>query len=266
MRTKNVTSSFIDRFYFSDFSHTGPLIYANRFLRSKLQKLLFTIWTLSKPDSFIAAGYRFNLAKSTSHNIFFEIVTLIANLRHSIFCPNQNERERISRTLENKSGIPGVIGAIDGCHVAIKAPSHNSVDYYNRNNYHSMILQAVCNDRRQFINIFVGTPGRVHDGLDIQLVTHNEHLLGDAAYPLLRFLLKPYRDNGHLTNAEVRFNARMSSVRSLIKQAFGLLKDMIPSVITAVCVLHNIIIINDGFDAKDAEQNILHQGQNADIP
>lgn len=181
-------------------------------------------------------------------------------------------------------GIPGVIGAIDGCHIAIKAPPHNQVDYYNRNSYHSVILQAVCNDKKQFISIFAGTPGRVHDARvfrqsdlytvltrDNAEINENEHLLGDAAYPLLRCLLKPYRNNGHLTENQIRFNTRMSSVRCMIEHAFGLLKskfrrmkfldmsriDFVPTVITAACVLHNLILFRESVDNfEDEEENI----------
>lgn len=183
--------------------------------------------------------------------------------------------------LKSILGIPGIVGAIDGCHIAIKAPPHNSVDYYNRNNYHSVVLQAVCNDKKQFIDIFVGMPGRVHDARvfrqsnlhdlltrDNIAISENEHLLGDAAYPLLPCLLKPYRDNGHLNETQVRFNKRMSSIRSMIEQAFGLLKckfrrlkyldmakiDFVPTVITAACVLHNFIIKNESIEIY--EENI----------
>lgn len=68
------------------------------------KKLLFSIWILTKPESFVAAGDRFDLAAGTGHTIFFEIIDLICQMRHgSIFWPNQNERNRISRKLKNKS-------------------------------------------------------------------------------------------------------------------------------------------------------------------
>uniref|UniRef100_A0A6P7GUG0 Nuclease HARBI1 n=1 Tax=Diabrotica virgifera virgifera TaxID=50390 RepID=A0A6P7GUG0_DIAVI len=128
------------------------------------KKVLFTIWMLSKPGSFIAAGDRFDLAKSTSHEVFISIVNLLVSVRMEyIQWPDYDERQRISRTLKAKSGIPRIAGAIDGCHIAIKAPPRNANDYYNRNNYHSVILKAVCNDNKPFTDVFVGVPGRVHD-------------------------------------------------------------------------------------------------------
>lgn len=69
------------------------------------KKLLFTIWMLSKQESFLAAGDRFNLAKSTSHQIFFTVVNLIANLTNEfIIWPDDQERQRISSVLQARSG------------------------------------------------------------------------------------------------------------------------------------------------------------------
>lgn len=79
-------------------------------------------------------------------------------------------------------------------------------------------------------------------------------MLGDSAYPCLRELLVPYRDNGHLTRAQRTFNQRLSSCRVVIENTFGCLKqrfrqlyhfklrDIIRMVrvIHACCVLHNI--------------------------
>lgn len=171
------------------------------------------------------------------------------------------------------------------------------MDYYNRNSYHSVLLQGVCNDKKEFIDVFAGTPGRVHDArvfrtspIFINLteneaeatISPTEHLLGDSAYPLSPFLITPYRDNGHLTVPQVTFNTRMSSVRVLIEQAFGLLKckfrrlkyldmariDMVPAVIVAACVLHNIILRNDGIvedeQPEAAEQDNININVNID--
>lgn len=59
---------------------------------------------LAKPESFVAAGDRFDLATGTAHTIFFEVINLICQLRYNIIVwPNPIERERISRELKAKS-------------------------------------------------------------------------------------------------------------------------------------------------------------------
>ena len=35
-----------------------------------------------------------------------------------------------------KKGLPGVIGAIDGCHIPMKAPRENENEYINRKRFH----------------------------------------------------------------------------------------------------------------------------------
>lgn len=44
------------------------------------KKLLFTIWLLSKPESFLAVGDRFDIPTSTGHGIFKSIICALAEL------------------------------------------------------------------------------------------------------------------------------------------------------------------------------------------
>lgn len=81
-------------------------------------------------------------------------------------------------------------------------------------------------------------------------------LLGDSAYPNLRWLIPPYKDNGVLSHNQKQFNYRHSSVRIIVEHAFGLLKcrfrrlrafenrnvSFISKCVVAACVLHNICI------------------------
>jgi len=41
---------------------------------------MFTIWTLAKPESFVAVSDRFDIAKSTGHQIFTNIIYALAQL------------------------------------------------------------------------------------------------------------------------------------------------------------------------------------------
>lgn len=118
--------------------------------------------------------------------------------------------------------------------------------------------------------MYIGLPGRMHDAAvfrysDIyrqltnaeeQLLLPHLHLIGDSAYPLLQNLMTPFRDNGHLTRAQVTYNNKLSSVRSIIERAFGFLKgkfrrlryldiadfELGNKMIGAASVLHNFMI------------------------
>lgn len=84
-------------------------------------------------------------------------------------------------------------------------------------------------------------------------------VLGDSAYPLMPCLMTPFRDNGHLTAAQRKFNKKMNSCRVSIEHTFGVLKqrfrqlyhcklqghERLCSFIKACCILHNLADVDD---------------------
>lgn len=85
--------------------------------------------------------------------------------------------------------------------------------YINRKGFHSIVLQAICNHKLVFTDCFVGWPGSTHDArvlrrsdIYTQLTERNEtmpcdnsYIIRDSAYPLKRWLMTPFRDNGRLS-------------------------------------------------------------------
>ncbi|XP_026475984.1 protein ALP1-like, partial [Ctenocephalides felis] len=112
----------------------------------------------------------------------------------------------------------------------------------NRKRHHSIQLQAICDARCKFIHCYAGIVGSVHDARVLRLSEVNDylndehkfpnesHLVGDAAYPLHKHLLTPYRDNGHLSARQKNYNFCHSSARIAIERAFGLLKKKISQI------------------------------------
>ena len=90
---------------------------------------------------------------------------------------------------------------------------------------------------------------RLINGVDVPVV-----ILGDLAYPLLPWLIKPYPGDGSLTPIQRRFNYQLSRARMVVECAFGRLKgrwrclmkrndtdlSFMPTVVSACCVLHNL--------------------------
>lgn len=183
-------------------------------------------------------GERFDLSESTVHAIVSEILHI---LRHNllptyIMWPNAARQIEISDFYLETKGITGVIGAIDATHIQIATPAEFEGDYYNRKQVHSIVLQATCDEELFFTSIDCGMPGRVHDARVFKNsdLYHNVgqsikqffsstdfHLIGDTGYGCESYLITPFKDRGHMTDNQKRFNRRLASIRVVIERAFG---------------------------------------------
>ena len=116
----------------------------------------------------------------------------------------------------------GIVGCLDDTHIKICALSDNPESYVNRQGYHSIQLQATCTENMTFTHCFTGYPGSCHDSRILKnsdLWTNganNDLLIADGGYPIQKWLLTPYRDNGHLDPYQRKFNRLFSSNRVII--------------------------------------------------
>jgi hypothetical protein len=162
------------------------------------------------------------------------------------------------------SGICGIVGAVDGTYVPIKAPVEKPEVYINRKCFHTVTLQAICNHRLQFMNCFSGYPSSVSDirifrnsGIYDKMLTsyqmyfdNGQFIISDKAYPTNDFCISPYIERADVTEEQLHFNSQHAKSRQVIERSFALLfgrfcyldmnrLDLIPFTITAACVLHN---------------------------
>ncbi|XP_047146233.1 putative nuclease HARBI1 [Hydra vulgaris] len=241
-------------------------------------KLAVTLYFLSGSADYRTIGNLFGLGKSTVCTIVHKVCKLFVDnlLKKYIFLPSRKETIEIMASFEKLYGFPQVVGAVDGCHIRIKAPYKNSEDYINRKDYHSIILQGLADSKYLFRDIFVGWTGKSHDSRvfknsplykeclartflpnNLNKIIDNIEIgpliLGDSAYSLENWLMKPYSDRGNLSIEEAKFNASLSKCRVVIENAFGRLKGRFQcllkrldttvehtvNIVTTCCILHN---------------------------
>ena len=153
-------------------------------------------------------------------------------IEHIVF-PNQTNQQQIQHSFFELGGFPMVLGYIDGSHVPIVAPSHKEEIYVNRKSFHSMNMQAICDDTLKFIAVVAKCPGNTHDSFISRQSRINQKVsfgeiptikgwfLGDSGYSLKPNLLTPILSP--TTPSEIRYN-RSFVKRKTIECAFDLWK------------------------------------------
>ncbi|XP_067144810.1 putative nuclease HARBI1 [Centruroides vittatus] len=155
---------------------------------------------------------------------------------------NIQDHAQLKQQFYEKYSFPGVIGAIDCCHVAIVSPPVEDINYpehiyVNRKGYHSLNVQLICDANMYIMNVNARFSGSVHDAFiwknsNVRKAFQRWHnynrnahtwLLGDSGYPLEPWLLTTLRTTD--TRAEVKYNNCLTAARSIIEQCNGLLKN-----------------------------------------
>ncbi|XP_071054143.1 putative nuclease HARBI1 [Onthophagus taurus] len=185
-----------------------------------------------------AAGFRdvadrFNISISTLHQLIEKVVYFLSYKSPSVIkWPNETEK-RENEKLFKENGFFGAIGCIDGTHIKIDKQSDDPDSYLNRKKYYSIQAQVVCDSTKRIIDVFIGYPGSVHDSRvfttsplynNLAEKCGDYYILGDSAYPCLKSIMTPYRDNGHLNPTEKNYNYKFSQSRIRIEHVFGIVK------------------------------------------
>ena len=242
------------------------------------KRLAMTLWRLATGCEYRSIQEIFGVGRSTACDVFHECVRTMTRILTPMFLrlPTQNEFKDISQVFRDKWNFPMICGAIDSTHIPIIAPTEHRHDYYNRKGWYSVICQAVCDGNYLFWDLDVGWPGKVHDArvfANSTIYEKGSHgnllpntterfmgvevpfmLVGDPAYPLQPWLMKPFPENPQTTDDQKHFNYRLARARMVVECAFGKLKgrwrcllkrndshvSLIPDVVLACATLHNI--------------------------
>ena len=126
---------------------------------------------LGKGESFESLGVEFGVGKSTAHAICAEFEELLREILSDFihFPVHEVDVQSAMKIFKDSFSMEQIIGAIDGCHFEIKAPSICKEDYFNRKHFYSVNMQAVADTSLKFLEITVGYPGSLHDILVFSL-------------------------------------------------------------------------------------------------
>ena len=197
------------------------------------QRVAISLWRLGTNVEYRTISHLFGVGVSTVCVVLHEFCSAVVNVMTAkyINIPAGEHLKRIINGFLTKWDFPQCIGAIDGSHIPVIAPKEHPLDYFNRKGYHSVLLQALVDHEYRFLDIYVGWPGSVHDArvlADSSLYNKCESgnflpkwdrrlgntnvplvILGDPAYPLRPWLMKPFSDTG-LTIKQRTFNYQLS--------------------------------------------------------
>ena len=251
------------------------------------QRIAIALWRLGTNVEYRTLSHLFGVGLSTVCCIVHQVCNAIVRILgpRYVRMPQGENLQVVVDGFFQRWQFPQCTGAIDGTHIKIIAPKDNPLDYWNRKQYHSIVMQALVDHQYRFMDVYIGWPGSTHDarvlansdiyikgeagtllpnkpknicGKDVPLL-----FLGDPAYPLLPWMMKPYSDCGTLTARQRKFNYQLSRARFVTENAFGRLKGRwrcllkrndtnlkyVVQQVAACCTLHNVCEIHgDSFD------------------
>lgn len=181
--------------------------------------------------------------------------------------------------------FPKCAGAIDGKHILIQCPPNSGAQYFNYKGTFSIVLLALVDHTYNFTFIDIGSYGSTSDGgifaksslrraceENVLNWPNGSVILGDEAFPLTPYLMKPYPRRNQLTVAQKVYNYRHCQPRRIVENAFGILSSrfrvfkspislaphIVIKVANAACALHNWIrkMGNDVTITADIEDHL----------
>ena len=219
------------------------------------KKVVVTLFKLMYGVCIPLVADRAALGKSTVHEILRQVCYAIStHLGHLIAWPVGRRLVRTAEGFQSKQGFPNCIGAIDGSHIYVSAPTNTIVaaDHRNRYKSFSILLQGVVDAKCYFTSINTGPPGSLHDSAHFKSTElyrkvdegimggfHDDpltwgtglsfppYIVADRGYPLLSWCITPFKMGPMglaLTREEAWFNRKHSSTRMSVERGFGILK------------------------------------------
>lgn len=213
--------------------------------------------------------------------------------------PTDREWKDIANSFWQKWNFPNCIGALDGKHMVIECPPNSASKYYCYKKTFSIVLLGLVDADYKFTVLDIGGLGKNSDGCIFansalgKSLTQNKLnvprdaclpgteesmplvIIGDAAFPLQRYLMRPYPANQTINDERKKvFNYRLSRARRVSENAFGILArrfriyerrlSLIPEhvniVVAATCCLHNFLRNSTTYWSEDDLRETVDEG------
>ena len=224
-------------------------------------KIALTLRHLASGSKYREMQYGWRVPHNTISIVVREVCeAIIHEYRDEMIAPPQTAAEwrEITDDWLNRWNFPHVVGAIDGKHIACKAPANTGSEYFNYKGYFSVLLLAVVSSDYKFIWVDVSGKGassdaHIYNESDLRDGLQNNDILGfpqpdplpgdtedvpyflvgDDAFGLRIYMMKPYGSKD-LTRKQRIFNYRLSRARRVVENAFGILANWFQVLLTTM--------------------------------
>ncbi|KAJ9528080.1 hypothetical protein QJQ45_005728 [Haematococcus lacustris] len=208
--------------------------------------------------------------KALYPNVLASLDPQVYNMEFHLPRYQNNEADWQATVLEFEhiSGLPQIVGALDGSHIRIDQPDNVGHAYYNHKGFQSFVAQGLVNARGKFMDVYAGHPGH-------------------SAYATRQFVVSSFKTGIARDNAaKARFNTMHSKARVKVEHAWGWVKNKFQCcrlgirtdvkvavmVFMCCCILHNICIdhgeaVPEGVDPdaiQDYEARLAEDGAGVD--
>lgn len=240
---------------------------------------------LATGDQVSSIAFAHRIGESTVYKIIKETCRIVTQVLSPMYLkvPTEEEWKKIAAGFWNHWNFPNCIGAIDGKHFVIKAPSNSGSLYFNYKKTFSIVLLAACDYQYKFTVIDCGAYGSASDGgifaqsefgkclnnnnlnipienckLPLSDIKMPYYFVADEAFPQSKRIMRPYPGQ-FLNEKKSVFNYRLSRARRIIENTFGILvsrwriftrsiclkPEHVDAIIMAAINLHNFLMMEN---------------------